>query len=178
MANVSTNYAAQLAAINVVIEQKNAQIAALVTPEAEWRAQSQVPCNQTLKSKREACQADKAVKLAKANQYRDQMAALRAEVAELLKDRETISKTQLAENEATIKLADQGLSNASLQLEAQGKANAAAILAQAQADATRKSADASSQSSKTVTYVIIGVIVIVVVAATIFTVKRLKSKKK
>ncbi len=163
---------------NVQINSIQSQLPALITSEKEWRAQSKVECKQTLKSKREACQADKVNKanradalLAEINSKNDAINRLKAEIEE-------IKATNSANNLATVDLAKQGKSLEALVVEAQGKADASKIVAAGTATATQTTAEADADKKKKTTLIIVAISVVVLIIILLLAILKFKKKSK
>lgn len=141
---------------------------------SEWLAQSQVGCDQTLKSKREACQADKAWKANNAAAASARAKALEDMVAIKNGQVELLRQQQISQNKATVTLAEQGKSNEALLIEAEGKAKAAQKAAELESTAKASATTTEAQSAATMKVAIIGVITVAVVIALILFIRKMK----
>lgn len=167
----------QITAINQKMSSLQSSLPALITAEAAWRTQSKVVCDQLLKSKREECLADKAMKLRKANEYAARITSIKGDIERLQGEVATLKEVQKAQNEATVNLSQDGKSLEALVLEAEGKNNSAMAIADAKAQAITTESRTTADSKKTTTYVILGIVVIVVIVTVLLVVKKIKSKK-
>lgn len=169
----------QIAAITSQITAKNSLIATLIPQEAEWRAQSMVPCEQALPAKRNACISDKSWKRSKADAIKFQISSLRTEITGLEVSRQALLDSSRAADSATINLSNQGLSFSALEIQATGQAAAAQAEAAAKARAIDTAATTKSQTDKTQqTLLIIGIALVAIVVLAIVISKIKKNKKK
>ncbi len=142
----------QMSGIDAQIRANNSVISSSTDSENQWRIQSQVGCSQTLKKKREECQADKQVKAGKADSHAATIAGKKNENAALLKSKQSLEALILAEAESQVKLAAQGKDSTSIRIEATGQADAARTAAenisQAQARSIEVASNADAEGKK------------------------------
>lgn len=180
MAGISI--AEKITSKNNEIASLQASIVQLKASEADWRAQSQVACKFSLKSKQQACLADKAWKKSQADSKLAQWKALEDQVNQLKTEISVLTKAQEAENTATVNLSTQGLSNAALQIKAEGEAAAAVEQAKIEANAKAAAITTGSETdnkNKTIIIAVVGLVVVVIVAIALkkFVFNKKKSKK-
>lgn len=139
-------------------------------------------CDQDLKKKRDACNADKAYKLKTGNDYIAEASVLELINNQLQADIKELTKQRAAESQAMIELAKTGTTTAAEQTKAEGQAIAASKLAEAQGQAilTKSSADATTtaEASKQRTMITIVVVAVVFIILAVLVAKKLKKIKK
>jgi len=118
----------------------SARMATLIPSEADWRKDSTLPCTQSLKSKREACQKERANSLLTANQRAAEIASIKDQINSIDRQISVLESTQESSNTANITLAGKGISLESEVLKAEGEARADLALAEAQGTAAQQAA--------------------------------------
>lgn len=155
------------------LAQIDSQIAEARNSARDWRA-SKSQCAGTAKKKAE-CAAGKE---ARAVQYDQQVINLTNQKEQLLKTKETLKASVIAENQATINLSSQGLSNQALILAAEGQAAAAQKSAEIKATAEASAIEKESGSKTLTNQVILAVSSLVVIIVLVIVVKKFAGKKK
>lgn len=175
----------QIAQIDKQMSELRAQIPAQQARYDDWFRQSQVKCDFSLKSKQQRCLDDKAYKLSEANKSKQILQNLNNQINALQATKNTLIDRQKANNDATVNLSTQGLSNEALIQQALGSSQALQVKAEAEAEAIKREAEAEAQaiqedsaSSTMRKNIIIGAVVLVVVVVTIMVIKAKMKKKK
>lgn len=143
----------------------------------KWHAQANEPCNFSNNNKQADCRKDRANKAAEAQSAYAQLQVIDKKVSELSATKVALEKQLASENIQAEKLAEKGLSNAALVVEAEGRAKAAQATADAQAQAITTDATANASSKKTITIVIVVVVLVALIAIAISIKKKLKKRK-
>lgn len=168
----------EIDAIDSKIASLTASIPAIESSANEWLLQSQVACSFALRSKQDACLADKQMKRNKYQAGMTRIKGIRDEISALTETKRTLIARLNSENKQGELLASQGMSMPAMQVKAQAESEAIIKAGEAQAQVIQAKGVSEIQQENTTRNVIIAVVIIVVVIAVIFVVKKLKKKKK
>ncbi|MCH2226010.1 MAG: hypothetical protein MK066_14675 [Crocinitomicaceae bacterium] len=163
----------QITAVDNDISKLRATLPALIKREQDWRsAHNLLYCDHRLKSKREACQKDKAFKLGKANQAASSIRSTKSQIEALEKTKKSLQNTLDAQNVASVNLSKTGQSLEAIIIEAEGKNEALEIEAIAKAEVT-KSEHKSDEKNNNILIVLIVVVVLLGVGFGVVKLKKL-----
>lgn len=170
----------QIRANNAKIDANNAQIASLRQSGNAWIKDGEDDKIRSLHKAEDT--AEKARKIKLGNDRLAEATVLESMNASLLADNKALIRQREAESQSMVILAQQGTTTAAVQTKATAEAESAKIIAEsnAQAIATKASAEATNQTTDSKTKMMVTVIVVLIVVTVLAVVayKKLKKAKK